>query len=302
MENKKKVEPSRYDPYGRGRETLPFKVVVKPRSVMGDYIALHGLLPQNELPENLRYKIPEDEIWMREDVFDDPKRRELILQGHEKYELALMETDGLTYKQAHRRAELHEKFYLLEQDLEKPEKHLKMRNYESVKIVEPKRKPEVKTKRQNNHSIIRTARSDDLDAISEIEQKCFSGPIAYSKRQLTYLIMHANSASFVESCGGVIRGFVIVTYHQRSLTSHIETIDVDPTYAKLGIGLRLLTFAEDDMRKRGKHWSQLEVSESNGVAFKLYNRAGYTFKERVKGYYRFEHGGTRDAMRMVKAL
>lgn len=153
-----------------------------------------------------------------------------------------------------------------------------------------------------HHSIIRPTLGNDLDAISEIEQKCFSGPIAYSKRQLAYLILHANSASFVESFGGVIRGFVIVTYRQRSLTSHIETIDVDPIYTKLGIGLRLLTFAEEDMKKRGKRWSQLEVSENNRVAFNLYKKAGYTLKERVKGYYKYEHGGTRDAMRMVKAL
>ena len=44
---------------------------------------------------------------------------------------------------------MHEKVYLLEQDLEKLEENLKMRNYEPVKIVEPKLKPEVKTKRQN---------------------------------------------------------------------------------------------------------------------------------------------------------
>jgi ribosomal-protein-alanine N-acetyltransferase len=153
-----------------------------------------------------------------------------------------------------------------------------------------------------HRSIIRPARGNDLDAISEIEQKCFAGPIAYSKRQLAYLLLRANSASFVESYGGVVRGFVIVTYRQRSLTGHIETIDVDPTYTKLGIGLRLLTFAEEDMRKLGKRWSQLEVSEVNKVAFKLYEKAGYTLKERVKRYYRYEHGGTRDAMRMVKAL
>jgi hypothetical protein len=152
LERKKKVETNGYDPYGRGRETLPFRVVVKPRSVMGDYIALHGLLPQNELPENLRHKIPEDEIWIREDVYDDPKRRERILQGHEKYELKLMETEGLTYKQAHRRAEVHEKFFLLEQDLEKLERNLKMRNYEPVKIVEPKLKPKNKTKRNNKQA------------------------------------------------------------------------------------------------------------------------------------------------------
>ena len=153
-----------------------------------------------------------------------------------------------------------------------------------------------------HRSIIRPASGNDLDAISEIEQKCFPGPIAYSKHQLAYLLLRANSATFVETCGGVTRGFVIVTFRIGSLTGHIETIDVNPTYAKLGIGLRLLTFAEEDMRKRGKRWSQLEVSEGNKVALKLYKKAGYTLKERVKRYYRYEHRGTRDALRMVKAL
>jgi hypothetical protein len=144
MENERKAEAEPYDPYGRGKESLPFKVVVKPRSVMGDYIALHGLCPQNELPENMRGKIPEDEIWMRQDVYDDPKRRERILQGHEKYELTLMETEGLTYKQAHRKAELHEKFYLFEKDLEHLEKNLKIRHHEPVRIIEPPRESETK--------------------------------------------------------------------------------------------------------------------------------------------------------------
>ena len=151
-------------------------------------------------------------------------------------------------------------------------------------------------------SIIRPASLNDLESISEIEQKCFSISAAYSKRQLAYLIIHANSATFVESYEGVIRGFVIVTFRQRSFTGHVETIDVDPAYTKFGIGLRLLTFAEEYMRKRGKRRSQLEVSEGNRVALKLYKKAGYTLKERIKRYYKYEHEGTRDAMRMVKAL
>jgi ribosomal protein S18 acetylase RimI-like enzyme len=56
------------------------------------------------------------------------------------------------------------------------------------------------------------------------------------------------------------------------------------------------------MRKRGKRWSQLEVSEGNKTAFKLYKKAGYKIKERLKQYYSYQHEGTRDAIRMVKAL
>ena len=40
-----KSEKKPHDIYGRGKATVPFTVVVKPRSVMGDYIALHGFCP-----------------------------------------------------------------------------------------------------------------------------------------------------------------------------------------------------------------------------------------------------------------
>ena len=141
MEKKKSKTKSgvgalRYDPSGRGKETLPFIVKVKPRSVMGDYIALHGLLPENELPVSLRHKIPENEIWIRKNVYDDPKRRERILQGHEKFELELMETKGLTYKQAHKRAQFHEKVYKLEDWLGRLEKELGRSTYEPVEVIE----------------------------------------------------------------------------------------------------------------------------------------------------------------------
>jgi len=84
-----------------------FKVKRKSRKLMGDYIALHGLVPQNELPHHLRGKIPKDELWVREDRYDTRdflKRR--MLYVHEGHELKLMEEKDMTYKQAHKRAEI----------------------------------------------------------------------------------------------------------------------------------------------------------------------------------------------------
>jgi hypothetical protein len=89
---------------------LFFKVIVKNNEEMGEYIALHGLVPQNELPLHLRYKIPENEIWIRENVFADPERRKSIL-AHEYAELDLMITHGITYKEAHEQAEFIEHLY-----------------------------------------------------------------------------------------------------------------------------------------------------------------------------------------------
>jgi ribosomal-protein-alanine N-acetyltransferase len=151
-------------------------------------------------------------------------------------------------------------------------------------------------------SDIQIANVNEIDAIFEIEQKCFPGKVGYSKRQLEHLILNANSDCLVEKQDGVIRAFLIVTYRQGSFTCNIETIDVDPAFKNRGIGLKLLKAAEIDMKRRGMRWSQLEVSEGNEAALKLYKNAGYTFKERIEGYYKFEHNGTHNAIRMVKAL
>jgi N-acetylglutamate synthase-like GNAT family acetyltransferase len=135
---------NQFNPYGRGKATIPFIVKVKPGSVMGEYITLHGLVPKNELPECLRHQIPENEIWIREDIYNDTKRKEQILQGHEKFELTLMETKGLTYKQAHRIAELHEQIYKIEEEMTKMENKLRLKQYEPVKLID--KTPEIKTK------------------------------------------------------------------------------------------------------------------------------------------------------------
>ena len=152
------------------------------------------------------------------------------------------------------------------------------------------------------HSGISRATADHIQALFEIEQRCFPGTTSYSKQQLRHLALNSNSTCLVKSQGGVIRAFLIVTYRRGSLTGHIETIDVDPTFQNQGIGLKLLKAAETDMKQRGMHWSQLELSEGNKAALELYRKAGYKFKEKIEGYYKYEHDGTCNAIRMVKAL
>jgi ribosomal protein S18 acetylase RimI-like enzyme len=146
------------------------------------------------------------------------------------------------------------------------------------------------------------ASANEIDAIVAIEKKCFPGKVSYSKRQLEHLILNANSDCLVEKEDGVIRAFLIVTYRKGSLTCNIETVDVDPAFKNRGIGLKLVKAAEIDMKRRGMRWSQLEVSEGNEAALKVYKSAGYKFKERIESYYKFEHNGTRNAIRMVKEL
>ena len=73
-------------------------------------------------------------------------------------------------------------------------------------------------------------------------------------------------------------------------------------YQNEGIGAKLLEAAETDMKQKYMKYAQLEVSEGNSVALKLYQKAGYVFKENLRNYYRYDHNGTRNAVRMVKLL
>jgi len=85
------------------------KIKVKSRKILGEYVCLHGLVPKNELPKKLRGKIPKNEIWIREDIWEDRLARNLTLL-HEKVELQHMK-NGLTYKKAHKWAESADGFW-----------------------------------------------------------------------------------------------------------------------------------------------------------------------------------------------
>jgi hypothetical protein len=75
---------------------VKIKFILKPRKIMGDYIAVHWKTPH--LPKRLRPK--EGEIWVREDWWKDPNKRKKV-KTHEKVELNLMLKKGLKYKKAH---------------------------------------------------------------------------------------------------------------------------------------------------------------------------------------------------------
>ena len=149
---------------------------------------------------------------------------------------------------------------------------------------------------------IRPILINDIDKIVEIEQKCFSKLVAYSKKQFQYLISRANSTCLLDECNENIRGFVIVLYRKGTGVAGIETISVDPSYQGNGVGRRLLGAAESFSQMKGISRIRLEVSAGNKSAINLYEKSGFRKISIIKNYYIFEQYGTRDAFRMVKNI
>jgi ribosomal-protein-alanine N-acetyltransferase len=154
----------------------------------------------------------------------------------------------------------------------------------------------------DNHPVVRPTTPLDFERIMELERACFEGELAYSRRQLQYLVFSANSTTFLEEEEGVIRGFIIILYRTGSSVAGIETVNVDPNSRKRGVGRRLLAAAEEDIRKKKAKRIRLEVSVTNRAAITLYRAAGFHTVSVLKNYYHFLHGNSRDAVRMIKEL
>jgi ribosomal protein S18 acetylase RimI-like enzyme len=149
---------------------------------------------------------------------------------------------------------------------------------------------------------IRTATLKDFERIVELEGMCFPKELTYSRRQLRYLLTKANSTVLVWTENLLIRGFLIVLYRKGATVAGIETINVDPLFRNKGIGLRLLTSAEQLLIKKGIRKIRLEVAITNQAAIKLYEHVGFQKTRLLRHYYYYDHDGSRDAYRMVKEL
>jgi ribosomal protein S18 acetylase RimI-like enzyme len=154
----------------------------------------------------------------------------------------------------------------------------------------------------NNLGEIRKITLLDLAKIIDLEQKCFTNEIAYSPKQLKYLITKANSTCLAEINENDIRGFIIVLYKNGSEIAGIETLNVDPLFRGKGIGKKLLIAAEDEMTFRGIQRIRLEVSVFNTPAINLYEKSGFRKVSLIKNYYYYEQNGSHDAFRMIKEL
>jgi ribosomal-protein-alanine acetyltransferase len=138
---------------------------------------------------------------------------------------------------------------------------------------------------------VEDASLQNLDRLYEIEKECFERE-AFTKQQIANLLTDYNSLGLVAKVDGKIVGFVIgmVYIERRSLTGHILTIDVSPTYHRKGIAQNLLQEIEKIFKGKGVRACQLEVREDNIAALSLYRKLGYKKVARLKNYYGNAHG------------
>jgi ribosomal-protein-alanine N-acetyltransferase len=92
--------------------------------------------------------------------------------------------------------------------------------------------------------------------------------------------------------------FIFVMTNTKDGTGHITTIGVAPEHRRRGLANKLLTHAEEALRRRGINVVMLEVRAGNHVAQNLYRAFGYAVVQRLPKYY----NNGEDGFLMVKSL
>ncbi len=125
-----------------------------------------------------------------------------------------------------------------------------------------------------------------LEELNKIERQSF-GDEAFSKQQIRLLLEDYNSIALTARVGRQIAGFIIARIdaeHERHV-GHIMTVDVAPSYRRIGIGTRLMSEVESILKQRNVSECQLEVREDNVAAVSLYRKLGYRQVGVLEGYY-----------------
>lgn len=132
--------------------------------------------------------------------------------------------------------------------------------------------------------MIRLATLDDLDALVELENRCFELD-RLSRRNFRYMLTKARAATLVEDRQGILCGYVLVLFHAGTSLARMYSIAVDSNCRGEGVASALIEGAEAAALERGCVYMRLEVRPDNAGAMALYQKHGYRQFDVVGDYY-----------------
>src|SRR3569623_1299183 len=145
--------------------------------------------------------------------------------------------------------------------------------------------------------MIRDATLDDLDALVEVENRCFDSD-RLSRRNFRYLLTKGNAETVIVEDGGVIRGYAMLLFNTGTSLARMYSLAVDPAQQRKGIASALLRASEDSARAHDAVTLRLEIRKDNAASIGLFKRHGY----REFGIYTDYYEDHMDAVRFEKSL
>jgi [ribosomal protein S18]-alanine N-acetyltransferase len=148
---------------------------------------------------------------------------------------------------------------------------------------------------------LEAATPDDLEAIVDLERRCFSHP--WSVRHFKEALRNAPRSRVLvlrvpARDGDPGRGIEAYSVVQAVADEmHVHNLAVEPARRRRGLGRLLMELALDWGRRRGARRAFLEVRPTNAAAMALYGSMGFRTISRRRRYYQHP---TEDALVLEK--
>jgi ribosomal-protein-alanine acetyltransferase len=145
--------------------------------------------------------------------------------------------------------------------------------------------------------VFRLAVPNDLAALLELEQQCFTSD-RLNSRNFRWMINRAHGQLIVAECADQLLGYALVLFHRGTSLARLYSIAISVQARGAGLGKQLLERIEVCARERECTCLRLEVRTDNPTAIALYERNGYQRFAFIRDYYE-DHV---DALRLEKRI
>lgn len=125
---------------------------------------------------------------------------------------------------------------------------------------------------------------EDFGRLWELDQRCFSAQIAYSRRELAYYLRSKTAICLVAWHTQQIVGFVVGHADPRGF-GHVITLDVEPSERRSGIGSSMMQALEERFEQASCKSVLLEVAVNNREGLNFYKKHGYSVLKILPRYY-----------------
>jgi ribosomal protein S18 acetylase RimI-like enzyme len=134
---------------------------------------------------------------------------------------------------------------------------------------------------------VQAAGHGDLEAMVELENRCFAKGVAMKRRQLRYMLRSPNASVRVVRQDGriVAQALVLRRRTPRGTVGRVYSIAVDQDCRGRGLGRTLLCDCLRQLRQEGVRRVVLEVDVQNTPAVSLYESEGFCRLRRLRDYY-----------------
>lgn len=145
--------------------------------------------------------------------------------------------------------------------------------------------------------VFRMAVVEDLPALLELEQQCFTTD-RLNSRSFLWMITRAHGQLLVAQRDTQLVGYAVVLFHRGTSLARLYSIAIASDARGIGLGKQLLERIEACAVEHDCAYVRLEVRIDNPAAIALYERNGYRRFALVHDYYE-DHA---DALRLEKRI